>query len=83
MGLHYLGGLGVDKDEQQAVRFFRLAADMGDAAAMLNLGLCFARGKGVEKNEQEAVRWLSAAAQAGNEEAARILRSFRNSPPLP
>ncbi len=73
----------MDKDEQQSVRFFRLAADMGDATAMLNLGLCFARGKGVEKNEQEAVRWLSAAAQAGNEEAARILRSFRNSPTLP
>ena len=38
LGILYRDGLGVPKDEFEAVRWFRLAADQGDASAQVNLG---------------------------------------------
>jgi TPR repeat protein len=38
--------MGVAKDEREAVRLYRLAADQGNAAAQYNLGWCFAERHG-------------------------------------
>ena len=50
---------GLAKDEAQAVRLYRLAADQGNAIAQVNLGVYYEKGLGgLAKNEREAVRPL-------------------------
>jgi TPR repeat protein len=58
-----------DPNMQEAVRWFRMAADKGDANGMFGLGTSYADGSGVKPNGQEAVRWLSRAAELGNTDA--------------
>jgi TPR repeat protein len=43
----YDEGKGVAQDFSEAVKWYRLAAAQGIAAAQSNLGLMFGRGKGV------------------------------------
>jgi uncharacterized protein len=51
-----LDGTGVTQ-EVEAVRYYRMAADQGNADGQYNLGLCFQAGAGVAKDEVEAVRY--------------------------
>ena len=44
------------ENDQEAVKWFRLAAEQGDADAQYNLGYMYALGEGVAKNDQEAVK---------------------------
>ena len=48
------------------MRWYRLAADQGDAAAQFNLGVMYAKGAGVLKDDAEAVRWYRLAADQGD-----------------
>jgi TPR repeat protein len=52
-------------DFATAQREFRLAAEAGDATAMLSLGFLYLHGEGVPANPQEAVHWLQLAAERG------------------
>ena len=54
-------GEGVLKDEAEAVKWYRMAAEQGNAAAQNNLGLMYDNGEGVLKDEAEAVRWYRMA----------------------
>jgi TPR repeat protein len=56
----------VAKDEHEAVRLFRLAADQGHAEARYNLGVCYSNGEGVAKDEHEAIRLFRLAADQGH-----------------
>ena len=69
LGYCYFNGKGVSKDESEAVRWYRKAAEQGDADAQANLGYCYLHGKGVSKDEAEAVRWYRKAAEQGLEKA--------------
>jgi len=62
--LSYLG-LGVPQDSEEAVRWYRLAADQGHMIAQSNLGSMYANGTGVPEDDAEAVRWYRAAADQG------------------
>ncbi len=53
------------KDEAEAVRWYRKAAEQGYAQAQFNLGVVYANGRGVAKDEAEAVRWYRKAAEQG------------------
>ena len=53
------------EDDAEAVRWYRLAADQGDANAQYNLGLKYASGEGVPEDDAEAVRWYRLAADQG------------------
>ena len=53
---------------EEAVRWFRRAADSGNAEAMCRLGRCYYWGKGVAKSDEEAVSWFRRAADKGNAE---------------
>ena len=57
------------KDMSEAARWYRKAADAGDAEAALALGLLLQDGDGVDLDLGEARRWLAAAAKTGNTEA--------------
>jgi TPR repeat protein len=57
------------KDMTEAARWYRKAAEAGDAEAALALGRMLRDGDGIESNSAEAARWLKVAADAGSAEA--------------
>ena len=69
----YANGEGVLKDETEAARWYRLAAEQGNAAAQYNLGVMYSNGQGVLKDEAEAARWYRLAAEQGLANAQFIL----------
>ena len=69
----YSNGRGVLKDDAEAVRWYRLAAEQGNAIAQFNLGVTYANGQGVLKDSVLAHMWYNIASANGNE-AARKLR---------
>ena len=61
------GAGGLAKDEAEAVRWYKKAAEQGDAIGQANLGLMYERGAGgLTKDEAEAVRWYKKAAEQGD-----------------
>ena len=63
LGFLYLNGYqNVDKDEVQAVRWLRMAAEQGDHSSQRALGECYLSGTGVKRDEVEAYAWLRQAA---------------------
>ena len=68
----YAAGQGVPKDEQQAVAWYRKAAEQGLAWAQLNLGDMYAAGQGVPKDEQIAYFWFLLASAQGNQNAVKV-----------
>jgi hypothetical protein len=65
----YSRGEGVLEDDAEAVRWYRLAADQGDALAQTNLGFMYAHGDGVPPDLVFAYMWFSLSADQGNETA--------------
>ena len=55
------------------VKWYRLAADQGDASAQYNLGVMYHFGKGVPQNYAEAAKWYRLAADQGNANAQHSL----------
>jgi hypothetical protein len=62
----YDNGQGVPQDYKEAVKWYRLAADQGDAMAQFNLGLMYSGGPGVPQDYKEAAKWYRLAADQGN-----------------
>jgi len=73
LGSRYQFGEGVEKDEVQAVKWFRMAAEQGDVNAQHTLGAMYAVGQGVKKDLAEAAKWFSKAAEQGDAEAQNDL----------
>lgn len=69
MGFLYGQGQGVEKDSNEAIRWYVLSGDQGYSPALNQLGLMFADGNGVEENEVEAVNWFRRAAELGHPDA--------------
>lgn len=57
------------KEEKDAVKWLKEAAEAGDVEAQHNLGAYYMLGEHVEENEQEALKWLEKAAMQGDAEA--------------
>lgn len=69
--LHGGNGVGqdeVEKDEAEAVKWFRKVAEYGNAGCegMVMLGICYFNGVGVKKDEAEAIKWFRRAAKQDN-----------------
>ncbi|MSU21748.1 MAG: hypothetical protein EXS30_10180 [Pedosphaera sp.] len=62
LGLSYLLGNGVDKDQSEAVKFFLKAANQNLAEAQITMGNCCYYGTGTERNYAEAYAWFNLAA---------------------
>ena len=67
--MSYANGLGVAKDEVEAVKWYRKAAEKGNAEAQLNLGEMYANGRGVEEDDVEAYKWFLLSGAQGTEQA--------------
>ena len=59
----------VPEDDAEAVRWFRLAAEQGDASAQNSLGFMYELGEGVPEDIVLAYMWYNLAAAQGNETA--------------
>ena len=60
----YLFGIHRNRNEEYAVKWYRKAAEQGDALAQCNLGFCYYLGEGVEENKEEAAKWCSNAIES-------------------
>lgn len=54
LGKAYHIGLGVPKDYEKALLWYRKAADQGEANAQTNLGMMYANGQGVSRDYPQA-----------------------------
>ena len=55
--------------DKEAVKWFRKAAEQGDAIAQFALGFMYYKGKGVEPDNGKAYRWFLLAANNGDKMA--------------
>jgi TPR repeat protein len=63
------------KDDREAARLYKLAADQGDAGGQVSLGFFYETGRGgLSKDNREAVRLYKLAADQGNEYAQAALK---------
>jgi TPR repeat protein len=65
MGLLYANGFGVDMNDDQALKWYGLAADQGHAEAQANLAVMHANGWGVPQSNEMALKWYTLAADQG------------------
>ncbi len=69
LGMCYLRGFGLLKDEVEAARHLMLASKNGDADAQYALALCYVNGIGLLPDACQALRWYAHAAEQGNHDA--------------
>ncbi len=75
LGSWYYKGKGVKQDYAEAARWFRKAADQGNAIAQSNFASQYEEGKGVKQDYAEAARWYRKAADQGKAIAQSNLAS--------
>jgi TPR repeat protein len=74
----YAFGYGVLKNDTEAAKWYRLAAEQGYAEAQYNLGLIHAYGMGVPQNDMQGYVWFAQAAVQGHPaglEESKLLRA--------
>jgi hypothetical protein len=69
LGLMFSHGYGVTQNHQEAMRWLRLSAAQGFAAAQINIGSMYYEGEGVEKDKVRANMWFMLAAAKGESDA--------------
>jgi TPR repeat protein len=71
--MYNIGGQGVPQDYAEAVKWYRKAADQGNAEAQFWLGAAYYLNRGVPQDYAEAVKWYGKAADQGNAAAQASL----------
>ena len=66
VALMYERGIGVGKDEKEAVLWYGKAASQGNAAAQFNLGVLYENGRGTEVDFAKANEWYRKASVQGD-----------------
>lgn len=79
LAMSFFKGQGVEKDDVLAARYFRMAADQGNADAQDMLGLLYKFGQDVSKDSREAVKWFLVAAESGHSDARNNLGAMYSS----
>ena len=62
VGICYMNGIGVEKDEYEGFQWLQQAAESDHPFAMYAIGECYEHGKGVEKDQEKAQEWYQKAA---------------------
>jgi TPR repeat protein len=68
----------VEQNYEEAVKWYRLAAEQGNVDAQYNLGCSYEDGEGVEQNHEEAIKWYRLAAEQGEEDAKEALARLQD-----
>ncbi|MGN0866759.1 MAG: tetratricopeptide repeat protein [Oligosphaeraceae bacterium] len=66
------------QDWEEAVKWWRLAAEQWYADAQYKLAECYADGNGVPQDWEEAVKWYRLAAEQGHAKAQKALDALNN-----
>lgn len=72
----YLGGEGVEKDVNEALRWYRKAAENGVYDAQLRLGDFYFDGKVVERDIKVAQKWYLQAAKQEDADAGDLAKNM-------
>ena len=67
----YANGRGVPHDEAESDRWYRKAAEQGDASAPSIVGSAYLFGRGAPMDLVQAYMWLNLAAHGGDHGAAQ------------
>ena len=73
IGIRYHEGNGVRKDEYQSYVWLKRAADAGDDASALLVGMQLVAGENISRDIKLGKKYLQQAADAGNIEALKLL----------
>ena len=76
LGVMYRHGLGVKRDDSEAMKWYLAAAEQGHVRAQNNLGIMYLFGLGTAPDSQKAERWLLAAAKQNDAKAQENLGIF-------
>uniref|UniRef100_A0A914YUY5 Sel1 repeat family protein n=1 Tax=Panagrolaimus superbus TaxID=310955 RepID=A0A914YUY5_9BILA len=75
LGLLYKDGLGVEKSEAKAFKYFEYAVQQSDdSAAMVNLADCYFNGVGTNNDHAKGMKWLQMAADKGDLRVESLLK---------
>jgi len=70
-------GLGVIRDNKEAVKWYTKSAEQGHVMAAFNLSRCYEDGQGVLRDKKEAMKWFAKVLESTDtKELYRILRSI-------
>lgn len=72
IGEHYQKGLGVERDAEKAMAWYRKAADQAHAGAQYAIGALYENGDGVRQDFTKAAQWYELAANMGNHPGAEF-----------
>ena len=73
LGLIYLTGDGVAKDDPEAMKWLRMAADQDNPVGERYLAEMYFKGRGVPADNMEAAKWLRMAADQGDAQSQHNL----------
>jgi TPR repeat protein len=73
LGTYYMRGEGIARDDAEAARLLKIAAEAGDKEGMTWYGIVLASGRGVPLDHAAAVRWLTPPAEGGDRAAMTML----------
>lgn len=65
-----------EKNVQEALKWFKNAAEQGDEQAMYNIAITYHDGKEVNRDMNEAKKWYMKAASKGNQRAIAELQKL-------
>lgn len=57
VGKYYLNGVGTEQNFNEALKWFKRAADQNDSEAIVYLIELYMQGKGTERNYEEILRY--------------------------
>jgi TPR repeat protein len=73
LGTMYEEGRGVERNDREAAKWYRKAAEKLSKEAQFRLGMMYKEGRGVEKDQTQAWKWLVKAAVKYHEKAEAAL----------
>jgi TPR repeat protein len=76
LGVLYLDGKWVPRDDPKAADWFHKAAEKGEPAAQTKLGIVYLLGRGVGHDDNEAAKWLRKAADQNFAPAMNLLEKL-------
>ena len=65
----FFNGQGVPQDYKEAVKWWKLSAEQGDADAQFNLGGMYGKGQGVPQDYASAHMWFNLSGSNGHKDA--------------
>lgn len=76
IGEAYYRGFGMKRDFNQAFRFYRKAADLGNIAALRRMGFCYELGHGTKRDLEAALTCYETASEKGDAMATLKIGDF-------